>query len=237
MPANGINPIYDEEPFIFKKVVLPELASLRIAAYEEGGKMIGHRVLPVVGLRPGFRHVSLRNESGQPLLLPTLFVHVTVKDYIPDDLSELADALANPIAYQSMVEKRAKQLQALTGEDVQADGSGGSGGGGGASSSSNPPVERGGSSSAEPGHSSVISQSPRGAEPSHPQPKTSVVASSSPHPQQTSHQPHPVEPSTLKTFEKSHHHKTSSSSPEHTTSSRRNKGIYSHRRRSSCFVS
>ena len=40
-----------------------------------------------------------------------------MKDYVPDALSELADALANPIAYQSMIEKRAKQLEALTEED------------------------------------------------------------------------------------------------------------------------
>ena len=111
--ANGINPVYDDEPFVFKKVVLPELASLRIAAYEENGKFIGHRILPVVGLRPGYRHISLRNESGQPLTLPMHFVHITVKDYIPDGLSDFADALANPIAYQSMIEKRSKQLMAL----------------------------------------------------------------------------------------------------------------------------
>ncbi|CAG2162362.1 unnamed protein product, partial [Oppiella nova] len=116
IPANGINPVYDEEPFVFKKVVLPELACLRIAAFEENNRFIGTRILPVVGLRPGYRHISLRNESGQPLSMPTLFVHITVKDYVPDGLSELADALANPIAYQSMVEKHAKQLLALTDE-------------------------------------------------------------------------------------------------------------------------
>ncbi|XP_074595176.1 1-phosphatidylinositol 4,5-bisphosphate phosphodiesterase classes I and II-like isoform X2 [Brevipalpus obovatus] len=121
VPNNGINPIYDEEPFIFKKVVLPDLACLRIAAYEESGKLIGHRILPIVGLRPGYRHIALRNESGQPLTLPTLFVHITVKDYVPDGLSELADALANPIAYQSMFEKRAKQLQALTDDKDEED--------------------------------------------------------------------------------------------------------------------
>lgn len=121
VPQNGINPVYGDEPFIFKKVVLPDLACLRIAAYDEGGKFLGHRVLPVIGLRPGYRHISLKNESGQPLTLPTIFVHITVKDYVPDGLSELADALANPIAYQSMFEKRAKQLQALTDDtdDVQ----------------------------------------------------------------------------------------------------------------------
>ncbi|XP_012521889.1 1-phosphatidylinositol 4,5-bisphosphate phosphodiesterase classes I and II isoform X1 [Monomorium pharaonis] len=114
VPNNGINPIYDEEPFIFKKVVLPELASIRIAAYEESGRLIGHRVLPVVGLCPGYRHVALRTECGQPLPLASLFLHVVVKDYVPDGLSELAEALANPIKYQNEIEKRANQLLVLT---------------------------------------------------------------------------------------------------------------------------
>ncbi|XP_035216408.1 1-phosphatidylinositol 4,5-bisphosphate phosphodiesterase classes I and II-like [Stegodyphus dumicola] len=114
VPNNGIDPVYDEEPFVFKKVVLPDLACLRIAVNDDNGKLLGHRVLPVVGLRPGYRHICLRNESGQPLTLKTLFVHITVKDYVPDGLSDLADALANPIAYQSMVEKHAQQLMALT---------------------------------------------------------------------------------------------------------------------------
>lgn len=116
VPNNGLNPIFDDEPFVFRKVVLPDLACLRIAAFEENGKFIGTRILPVVGLRPGYRHISLRNESLQPLTLPTLFVHITVKDYVPDSLSELADALANPILYQSMAEKHAKQLLALSDE-------------------------------------------------------------------------------------------------------------------------
>ncbi|XP_012270478.1 1-phosphatidylinositol 4,5-bisphosphate phosphodiesterase classes I and II isoform X2 [Orussus abietinus] len=114
VPNNGINPVYDEDPFVFKKVVLPELASIRIAAYEESGRLIGHRVLPVVGLCPGYRHVALRTECGQPLPLASLFLHVIVKDYVPDGLSELAEALANPIKYQSELERRAEQLAVLT---------------------------------------------------------------------------------------------------------------------------
>ncbi|XP_058826403.1 1-phosphatidylinositol 4,5-bisphosphate phosphodiesterase classes I and II isoform X2 [Topomyia yanbarensis] len=115
---NGMNPIYGEDPFVFKKVVLPELASIRIAAYEEGGKLIGHRVLPVIGLCPGFRHLTLRTEMGQPIPLVTLFLSIVVKDYVPDGLSELAEALANPIKYQSELEKRSEQLAVLQ-EDME----------------------------------------------------------------------------------------------------------------------
>ena len=111
IPNNGLNPVYGDDAFVFKKVILPELACLRFAAYEESGKMIGHRVVPVVGLRPGYRHIPLKNESGQPLLMASLFVHVTVKDYVPEEFSDIADALSNPIAYQSAAERRAKLLE------------------------------------------------------------------------------------------------------------------------------
>ncbi|GJQ77553.1 putative PLC-beta C terminal [Trypoxylus dichotomus] len=114
VPNNGINPLFDEDPFVFKKVVLPELASIRIAAYEESSKLIGHRILPVVGLCPGFRHVNLRNEVGQPHPTATLFLHIVVKDYVPDGFADFAEALANPIKYQSDLEKRAQQLSVLT---------------------------------------------------------------------------------------------------------------------------
>lgn len=64
---------------IFPQVVLPELASIRIAVYEENGKFIGHRVLPVIGLCPGYRHVTLRTEFGHPITLSTLFLCIVVK--------------------------------------------------------------------------------------------------------------------------------------------------------------
>lgn len=95
---------------------MPQLASLRITAYDDSGKFIGHRVLPIKGLRPGYRHVNLRTELGQPLPLATLFLFVVVKDYVPDGLSDFAEALANPIKYQSDLEKRAQQLAVLTDE-------------------------------------------------------------------------------------------------------------------------
>lgn len=44
------------------------------------------------------------------------FFFVPSADYVPDGLSDFANALANPIKYQSELEKRAKQLSILTGE-------------------------------------------------------------------------------------------------------------------------
>ena len=97
--------------------MLPELAVLRFVVFDESGKLLGNRVLPVVGLRPGLRHIALRNESGQPQGLATLFVRLRVSDYVPDTLSDFAEALANPIKYQSDLEKRELQLRVLTDED------------------------------------------------------------------------------------------------------------------------
>lgn len=49
------------------KNTIPELASIRISADEVSNKRIGHRVLPVIGLCPGFHHLSLRNELDEGL--------------------------------------------------------------------------------------------------------------------------------------------------------------------------
>nr|XP_054758217.1 1-phosphatidylinositol 4,5-bisphosphate phosphodiesterase beta-4-like isoform X3 [Lytechinus pictus] len=110
VPNNGLNPVYNEEPFVFRKVVLPDLAVLRIAVYEEGGKLIGQRILPLDGLQAGYRHISLRTEGNFPLSLPTVFCCIQLKTYVPDGLTQFVDALSDPQLYLSQAEKRAKQL-------------------------------------------------------------------------------------------------------------------------------
>uniref|UniRef100_A0A8C7G3F0 1-phosphatidylinositol 4,5-bisphosphate phosphodiesterase n=1 Tax=Oncorhynchus kisutch TaxID=8019 RepID=A0A8C7G3F0_ONCKI len=115
--SNAINPVWDEEPIIFKKVVLPTLASLRIAAFEEGGRFIGHRIIPVPAIRPGYRYIGLRNEKNQSLILPAVFVYIEVKDYVPDTFADVIEALSNPIRYVNLLEQRSQQLAALTLEE------------------------------------------------------------------------------------------------------------------------
>uniref|UniRef100_A0A3B5LKR6 1-phosphatidylinositol 4,5-bisphosphate phosphodiesterase n=1 Tax=Xiphophorus couchianus TaxID=32473 RepID=A0A3B5LKR6_9TELE len=115
--GNAINPLWEEEAIVFKKVVLPTLASLRIAVFEEGGKFIGHRIMPVSAIRPGYRYINLRNEKNQSLMLPALFVYVEVKDYVPDTFADVIEALSNPIRYVNLMEQRANQLAALTLEE------------------------------------------------------------------------------------------------------------------------
>ncbi|KAK2491040.1 hypothetical protein MC885_001786 [Smutsia gigantea] len=81
---NGLNPVYNEESFVFRKVILPDLAVLRIAVYDDNNKLIGQRILPLDGLQAGYRHISLRNEGNKPLSLPTIFCNIVLKTYVPD---------------------------------------------------------------------------------------------------------------------------------------------------------
>ncbi|KAM8748212.1 1-phosphatidylinositol 4,5-bisphosphate phosphodiesterase beta-3 [Acanthopagrus schlegelii] len=111
--GNSLDPVWDDEMFVFNKVVLPTLASLRIAVFEENGKFIGHRILPVSAIRPGFHYINLKNELNQPLLLPSLLVYTEAQDYIPNEHQEYAEALTNPIKHVSELHKRETQLAVL----------------------------------------------------------------------------------------------------------------------------
>ncbi|KAF1380511.1 hypothetical protein PFLUV_G00164540 [Perca fluviatilis] len=111
--GNSLDPVWDDEMFVFNKVVLPTLASLRIAVFEENGKFIGHRILPVSAVRPGYHYINLKNELNQPLLLPSLLVYTEAQDYIPNEHQEYAEALTNPIKHISQLHKRETQLAVL----------------------------------------------------------------------------------------------------------------------------
>ncbi|KAM6954132.1 1-phosphatidylinositol 4,5-bisphosphate phosphodiesterase beta-4 isoform 2-T2 [Aplochiton taeniatus] len=110
---NGLNPAYNEEPFVFRKVILPDLAVLRIAVYDDNNKLIGQRILPLDGLQAGYRHISLRNEGNKPLSLPTVFCNIILKTYVPDGFGAIVDALSDPKKFLSIAEKRADQMKAL----------------------------------------------------------------------------------------------------------------------------
>ncbi|XP_074145364.1 1-phosphatidylinositol 4,5-bisphosphate phosphodiesterase beta-2 isoform X3 [Sminthopsis crassicaudata] len=114
--ANSINPVWKEDPFVFEKIMMPELASLRVAVLEEGGKFIGHRIIPVHALQSGYHHLCLRNESNMPLTMPALFVFLEMKDYVPDTWADLTVALANPIKFFNAQDKKSVKLQD-TGDD------------------------------------------------------------------------------------------------------------------------
>ncbi|VFV23290.1 1-phosphatidylinositol--bisphosphate [Lynx pardinus] len=70
--ANSINPVWKEEPFVFEKILMPELASLRVAVMEEGNRFLGHRIIPINALNSGKDGVLLCccQPGGGPETLP-----------------------------------------------------------------------------------------------------------------------------------------------------------------------
>uniref|UniRef100_A0A673GH48 Phosphoinositide phospholipase C n=1 Tax=Sinocyclocheilus rhinocerous TaxID=307959 RepID=A0A673GH48_9TELE len=110
---NGLNPVYNGEAFVFRKVILPDLAVLRVAVYDDSNKLIGQRILPLDGLQSGYRHISLRNEYNKPLSLATVFCNIILKTYVPDGFGAIADALSDPKKFLSVCEKRTDQMRAM----------------------------------------------------------------------------------------------------------------------------
>ncbi|TKR87091.1 hypothetical protein L596_011554 [Steinernema carpocapsae] len=107
VPNEGLNPVFYDKPanstFKFDKIILPEMAYLRLTVMDESQKMIGQRLLPVTALQPGYRHVLLRNAFNRPLGPVSLFVHIDVQDYVCDAHRDLVDALQNPILAMNKV--------------------------------------------------------------------------------------------------------------------------------------
>eukprot|EP00794_Sanderia_malayensis_P017523 gene17524-19274_t len=109
--SNYMNTIFSDESVVFNKVILPELALLRLGVYDENDKVLGQVVLPLEGIQPGYRHIPLRCESGLHCSLSTLFVHISLKTYVPEKYADFADRLFEPMKYQTQIEKRSEQIR------------------------------------------------------------------------------------------------------------------------------
>ncbi|XP_043605081.1 1-phosphatidylinositol 4,5-bisphosphate phosphodiesterase-like isoform X1 [Bombus pyrosoma] len=120
VPGNGLNPVYNEEPFLFRKVVLPDLAVLRFGVYEESGKLLGQRILPLDGLQAGYRHISLKTEANFPMALPMLFCNIELKIYVPDGFEDFMAALSDPGGFSKGAEKQAETMKGLGIEQTDA---------------------------------------------------------------------------------------------------------------------
>ncbi|CAH1098948.1 unnamed protein product [Psylliodes chrysocephalus] len=120
VPSNGLNPVYNEEPFLFRKVVLPDLAVLRFGVYDENGKLLGQRILPLDGLQAGYRHISLRTEANFPMSLPMLFCNIELKIYVPDGFEDFMAALSDPRGFMGAQQKQNEQMSSM-GIEVTSD--------------------------------------------------------------------------------------------------------------------
>ncbi|XP_023030039.1 no receptor potential A isoform X1 [Leptinotarsa decemlineata] len=113
VPQNGLNPVYNEEPFLFRKVVLPDLAVLRFGVYDENGKLLGQRILPLDGLQAGYRHISLRTEANFPMSLPMLFCNIELKIYVPDGFEDFMAALSDPRGFMGAQQRQTEQMSSM----------------------------------------------------------------------------------------------------------------------------
>ncbi|XP_072106106.1 1-phosphatidylinositol 4,5-bisphosphate phosphodiesterase beta-2-like [Mobula birostris] len=120
LEQNSINPQWrDKEPFLFEKILVPELAFVRIATYEESGKFIGQRILSVTAVQTGYHHICLRNETNHLLPMATLFAYIEVKDYVPHTWADLTKALADPINFIRRLNIQSEvDSSAVSGKDV-----------------------------------------------------------------------------------------------------------------------
>ncbi|XP_070532655.1 inactive phospholipase C-like protein 2 isoform X2 [Ptychodera flava] len=79
VPHNGYNPLFDES-FEFT-VNLPELALVRFVVLDDdyiGDEFIGQYTIPFECLQPGYRHIGLLSNTGEPLGNASLFVHIAI---------------------------------------------------------------------------------------------------------------------------------------------------------------
>ncbi|CAF3485478.1 unnamed protein product [Adineta steineri] len=78
---NSLNPIW-QETFVFQ-LFFVELAFVRFHIYDAGSNhLMSQRVMPLKCLRPGYRHVRLRDVTNVPLELATLFIYSKITETI-----------------------------------------------------------------------------------------------------------------------------------------------------------
>ena len=103
-------------------MVLPDLAVLRFGVYDENGKLLGQRILPLDGLQAGYRHISLRTEANFPMSLPMLFCNIELKIYVPDGFEDFMAALSDPRAFMGAAKERSDNMKAMGIEEAPAEG-------------------------------------------------------------------------------------------------------------------
>ncbi|XP_026520098.1 1-phosphatidylinositol 4,5-bisphosphate phosphodiesterase beta-2 [Notechis scutatus] len=90
-------------------------AGLEVTAYEEMSSLVNY-IQPIkfesFEISARYHHVCLRSESNRPLTMPSLFVYVEMKDYVPDSWADLTMALSNPIKFFTAHDKKMKNADA-----------------------------------------------------------------------------------------------------------------------------
>ncbi|CAF4098033.1 unnamed protein product, partial [Rotaria sordida] len=112
---NSLNPIW-QETFIFQ-LFLIELSFIRFNVYDTGSNhLICQRVMPVKCLRPGYRHVRLRDPTNIPLELTTLFIYSKISETILIRSSETDISTSNtPHLFRNRILRRTPDTAEIVG--------------------------------------------------------------------------------------------------------------------------
>ena len=115
----GPHPHWNEDPFVFK-LLLPKMALLRVAVLDDDHTMVAHRFLPVSHLKTGFHHIPLRDKHNSPLGMASLFVHIKIRDYVPDQLEIFVQRMTNPTAFLDILAEGTVAERLKTSDEQQS---------------------------------------------------------------------------------------------------------------------
>ncbi|CAH8534124.1 unnamed protein product [Heterobilharzia americana] len=117
--ASGYNAIF-EDTFEFC-VQLGSLALVRFVVLDDhaiGDDFIGQNTVPFDCLLTGFRHVRLRSDTGEPIPLATLFVHITITTRTDSSQGENHTGLLHKWRSRNRQQLQLKKVGVSTFDDI-----------------------------------------------------------------------------------------------------------------------
>lgn len=100
------------------------MALVRFSIYEYGtSHLTSQRIVPVKSLRPGYRHLALRNSQNRPLQLSSLFIYSNIQEEVCliDDPSSLGSNLGQPQLSAGSIESLYRRLVIIQLHNVRPD--------------------------------------------------------------------------------------------------------------------
>ncbi|CAH8851355.1 unnamed protein product [Trichobilharzia szidati] len=117
--ASGYNAIF-EDTFEFC-VQLGSLALVRFVVLDDhaiGDDFIGQNTVPFDCLLTGFRHIRLRSDTGEPIPLATLFVHITITSRTENSKEETHTGLLHRWRSRNRQQLQLKKVGVSTFDDI-----------------------------------------------------------------------------------------------------------------------
>ncbi|XP_071091113.1 1-phosphatidylinositol 4,5-bisphosphate phosphodiesterase epsilon-1-like [Haliotis cracherodii] len=116
---NALNPIWNDV-FTFQ-VLFADLAFIRFVVTDTNtSHLVSQKIVPLRYLRPGYRHVRLRNPSNQPLELATLFIYSKHEEELLEPCNSLDISHASGPGRRMSLFAKVKELSEVARADQAA---------------------------------------------------------------------------------------------------------------------